>query len=568
MKRVSKNKFFIIITFCVVFVTSAIISGFNLFYTRNTSSKSFLVDNMVKHIRTISNEEHSVFNQEALEDVRNYIVQCLDSYGVDNEKVTHEIKYLYNREKEQVEECEIKNIYAEIPGNSGVNILLLAHYDSSPYKVKYGQVTNNSHGAFDDGYGISTLLEIARVYAKESSLINGIKFAFLDSEEVGLDGAYALFEHNRTWINDVNIVINVESRGNTGPVYLFETSKNNSKLIDFYQNAGFPFAFSIASEIYGIMPNSTDLSVFLDNGFNCMNLATLDGLKYYHTEQDNFSNIDKNSLASYCNTLLPLLEEYTQNNTYSKMNAFDSDHDAVFSTILPNVIINLHPTIVKILIVVCAIVVVLMCVLYKLSKKTKFSKILLSFLFDILTLGLVFGVGFGLIQLLCKIFALPFNFMFVVGVPLDKLFLIVFVLLTFGLVLIVRKIKTKSKIDNNAQILSVLIIFSILTIVSAFILFSASIIFVIPTLLFSICAGVNLINHQKIKTIMSFICIGIASVVVLNLFVLVVYSIFVSLSFGSLAVLLLLSSMPFLIIIPQIYNIQFSKKEQWVKGTF
>jgi hypothetical protein len=292
MKSINKSKVFVIISFCVVFLFAAIISGFNLFYTKNTSSKKFSVENMVKHVESISKEEHSVFCKEELDDVRNYIVEALNSYNVDNEMVSHGIKNLYNRETNSVEECEIKNIYAEIPGKSGVNVLLLAHFDSSPYKIKYGQVTNNSHGAFDDGYGISTLLEIARVYAQENDLVNGIKLAFLDAEEVSLDGAYSLYEQNREWLNDVNVVINVESRGNTGPVYLFETSKNNSKLIDFYQNAGFPFSFSVAADVYSMMPNDTDLSVFLDNGFNCMNLATLDGLKYYHTEQDNFSNID------------------------------------------------------------------------------------------------------------------------------------------------------------------------------------------------------------------------------------------------------------------------------------
>ena len=554
MKSINKSKVFIIISFCVVFLIAAIISGFNLFYTKNTSSKKFSVENMVKHVEIISKEEHSVFCKEELDDVRNYIVEALNSYNVDNEMVSHGIKNLYNRETNSVEECEIKNIYAEIPGKSGVNVLLLAHFDSSPYKIKYGQVTNNSHGAFDDGYGVSTLLEIARVYAQENDLVNGIKLAFLDAEEVSLDGAYSLYEQNREWLNDVNVVINVESRGNTGPVYLFETSKNNSKLIDFYQNAGFPFSFSVAADVYSMMPNDTDLSVFLDNGFNCMNLATLDGLKYYHTEQDNFSNIDKNSLKAYGDTLFPLLEEYTQNNKYSKMDAFNSDHDAMFSTILPNVMLNLHPTVVIVLIVACSVITVALCVINKLIKKVKLSKILLSILFDILTLGVAFGIGFGSILLLCNIFNLKFNFMFVVGVPADKLILIVFALITFVLTLIINKLKNKFNIDNSAKMMSSLILFLILTIVSSIVLFSASIIFVIPTLLFVICAIVDLIKHKKTKMIMSYIFNGIASIITLSFFVLVVYSIFVSLSLGSLGVLLLLAALPCLLITPYILN--------------
>ncbi len=562
MKRISKNCLFIILFFCGVFILTALVSGLSLFYSANTSSIDFSVDNMAKHVEIISKEEHSVFHKSNIEEVRNYIVDTLNSYGVNNTMINHTTEYIYNWEYQESYPCDIKNIYAEIPGNSGTNILLMAHYDSCPFKIKYGQITNNSHGAFDDGFGVATLLEIARIYAKETNLVNGIKLVFTDAEEVGMRGADAIFDYHRDWLNDVNLVINVEGRGNTGPVYLYETSKNNGKLINFYQKAGFPFAFSVAADVYGMMPNGTDLGVFIDNGFNSLNIATLDGLEYYHTEKDNFNNIDKNSLKAYGDTVLPLLEEYTLNDKYAKMDAFDCNYDSVFTTILPGVMINLHPTVAIVLLCIVGAMIVALLVVYLVKKYANFGKIMLSMLFDLLTVGVACGIGFALIMLLCAIFNLQFNFMYVVKVPCDKLILILLSALMFGLTLLVSKLKTKLKINKNDQIIAGLLFYLILSVVSSIVLFSSSIIFVIPTLLFTVCAFINLIRHTKTKNIMSGIFVGIASVLVVNLFVYYVYSIFVSLSFGSLGVLLILATLPFILTNPFILNLEFVKKEQ------
>ncbi|MBQ9791663.1 MAG: Zn-dependent exopeptidase M28 [Clostridia bacterium] len=562
MKKNSINKLFIVVSFCVVFVVSAIISGLNLFFTVNTASMEYSLENMVSHIEKLSSKKHSVFEQNNLEEMRQYIVDNLNSYGVANELVKHETTYLYNGAIDIVEECDIKNIYAEIPGSSGVNILLMAHFDSCPYKVKYGQVTKDSRGAFDDGYGVAALLEIARVYAGKTNLVNGIKFAFFDAEEVGMLGSEALFTHNRDWLNDVNIVINVEGRGNTGPVYMFETSKNNSKLIDFYKNAGFPFSFSMAADVYRMLPSNTDLSIFIENDFNSLNLATLDGLKYYHTQDDNFNNIDKNSLASYCNTLLPLMEEYTLSDAYSSMNAFDSDHDSVFFTILPNVLISYSPVVATILLIVSILLVVGTIVMYIIKKQVSIVKLIISFVIDILTIGLVFGLGMGAILLLCAMFGLEFNFMFVVRVPFDKVMLVVFLVVTFGITLLVSLLKSKLNITSSEKMLSILFINLVLLIACTIVVMGATFLFVIPILLLGVGALINLYNTSKIANIVYTVSTAVLAVVEMVLLALVVYSIFVAMSFGSLGMLLVLAVVPLLSINPYMLHLKFVEKEQ------
>jgi len=558
-----KKKYFIFTTIlivCVVALTT-LLSFLTINYSKNTSKKDFSLDNMLTHIETISEKEHSVFDQENLEEVRQYIVDTLDSYGVQNTMLDHFEITSINRETEEYESYRIKNIYAEIPGTSGTNILLIAHYDSSPYKVKYGEITNNSHGAFDDGYGISTLLEVARLYSNDNGLTNGIKFAFLDAEEIGLYGAHAVFSHNASWLEDVNIVINVESRGHTGPVYLFETSENNSKMIEFYKNAGFPFAFSASSEVYSMMPNNTDLTVFIDNGFNCLNLATLDDLEYYHNENDNFSNIDKDSVASYCNTILPLLEEYTSNSKYSSLDYFDSNSNSVFFTLFPNVLVSYNTTIGWIIIAISIVLVLCLLIVFKAKKRVKLSKILISLLFDILMLGIACGIGFGVVIALCKIFNVNYHFMFVPSIPFDTGILIILsgvVLIGF---LLLSKLKSKIKINKEEMSLGAMIFNSILCIVCSFVLFGGTFIFVLPLLLFSICLFMSLIKNEKVRIIITTLLTSISSIIVANLFVSVTYSVYVALSFGALGVLLAIVGLPLMTSVPLLLNTYNSNKE-------
>lgn len=558
-----KKKYFIFTTIlivCVIALTT-LLSFLTINYSKNTSKKDFSLDNMLAHIETISKKEHSVFDQENIEEVRQYIVNTLDSYGVSNTMVDHLEVSSYNGETEEYEHYRIKNIYAEIPGTSGTNILLLAHYDSSPYKVKYGEITNNSHGAFDDGYGISTLLEIARLYANDSGLANGIKFAFLDAEEVGLFGARAVFSHNASWLEDVNIVINVESRGHTGPVYLFETSENNSKMIEFYKNAGFPFAFSASSEVYSMMPNNTDLTPFIDNGFNCLNLATLDDLEYYHNENDNFSNIDKDSVASYCNTILPLLEEYTSDSKYSSLDYFDSNSNSVFFTLFPNVLVSYSTTVGWIIIAISIVFALCLLIVFKAKKRVKLYKILISLLLDILMLGIACGIGFGVVIALCKIFNVNYHFMFVPSIPFDTGILIILsgiLLLSF---LLSSKLKSKMKINKEEMSLGATILNAVLCIVCAFVLFGGTFIFVLPLLLFSITLFMSLIKNIKLRTIISTILTAMSSIIIANLFISVTYSVYVALSFGALGVLLVIVCLPLINSVPLMLNTYNTNEE-------
>jgi Zn-dependent M28 family amino/carboxypeptidase len=107
----------------------------------------------------------------ALEKTREYLVKELKSYGL---KVTlDEFAPVTPQGK-----IKMKNVIAELPGESPNVIAIASHYDTKPYK-EFTFV-----GANDGGSSTGALLEIARVMASENAKHKfTYQFVFLDGEE-------------------------------------------------------------------------------------------------------------------------------------------------------------------------------------------------------------------------------------------------------------------------------------------------------------------------------------------------------------------------------------------------
>ncbi len=533
-----------------IFLLSILIAVLNITYTTNTSEKDYSLDNIVSHVAAISRKEHSIYQQENLSEVRNYVSSTLYGYGIENETITHRKRYAFNDKIGEPVPFSPKNLYAQIDGTSGTNILLVCHYDACGYKIKYGEASEGSHGAIDDGYGVAVVLELARIYSKESGLKNGIKLAFLDAEEEGCLGSAALVEEYESWLDDVNIVINVEARGETGPVYLFQTSDNNRKVIEFYKNAGFPYTFSMAAEIYDVMPNDTDLSAFLEHGYAGLNVATLDSLKNYHNAGDAFKNIDPDTLAKYCDTLLPLLDEYTENGKYSDMHYFESKDDCLFFTLLPGALVSYSKITGWVFFgIVLALIAALTVVLIK-FKKINIIKALISLALDIGLLVILCGIGFIVALISCAICGANYHFMFVIAVSADAGLLITFCIIAIAAAVVLTLIKRKLGISFTEMTVGALVFNAILAIVCAAILFGGSFIFVIPALLMAICAFFTLIKNEKVKSCLTGAVTGVCMLFAFSFYVSLIYSVYVSLTFGALGVLIMCAAIPFLLCTP------------------
>lgn len=180
----------------------------------------------------------------------------------------------------------VENIIALHRGTgSGKAVLVSAHYDSVP----------GGPGVSDDGAGIAVVLELARAFSGKPTG-NDIVFLITDGEETGLRGARA-FAEQHPLMGRIGVVVNFEARGASGPAMMFETGPGNAGLLDVYaRSVARPSANSVSYEVYRLLPNDTDFTVYRKRGLTGFNFAFTNSASLYHSARDDLQNIDPRSL--------------------------------------------------------------------------------------------------------------------------------------------------------------------------------------------------------------------------------------------------------------------------------
>jgi len=181
------------------------------------------------------------------------------------------------------------NIIATLRGSAGDKdtVMLAAHYDSVPA----------GPGASDDGAGVATLLEIARILAARPPPPHPIVLLFTDGEEAGLLGAL-LFVQQHPLAKQVKAAVNLEARGTSGPSLMFETGTANTWLMRLYGSAvARPFTNSLYYLVYKRLPNDTDFSVF-KAAYQGFNFAFIGDVGRYHTPLDSVANASASSIQT------------------------------------------------------------------------------------------------------------------------------------------------------------------------------------------------------------------------------------------------------------------------------
>ena len=183
----------------------------------------------------------------------------------------------------------IENIIAVHKGTGGGKaVLATGHYDSVPA----------GPGVSDDGAGAVTVIELAR-YFSDKQTKNDIIFLITDGEETGLRGAIAFAQHHPLMAH-VGVVVNVEARGASGPSMMFETGVGNAKLMAlFASTVARPSANSVTYEVYRLLPNDTDFSVYRKLGLTGFNFAYSNSASLYHSGRDNLAYISRQSLQHH-----------------------------------------------------------------------------------------------------------------------------------------------------------------------------------------------------------------------------------------------------------------------------
>jgi len=176
-------------------------------------------------------------------------------------------------------------------------VLLAAHYDSVPA----------GPGASDDGAGVATVLEIARILAARPPPRHPIVVLLSDGEEAGLLGA-SLFVHEHPLAKQVRAAVNLEARGTSGPSFMFETGAANTWLMGLYASAiARPVTNSLYYVVYKQLPNDTDFTVFKSAAMQGFNFAFIGNVGRYHTPLDTVANADAGSIQQQGDSALALL---------------------------------------------------------------------------------------------------------------------------------------------------------------------------------------------------------------------------------------------------------------------
>ncbi len=387
------RKFPSLLTFLLI-----LLSLFYTFYSskshrisdHDTPKQEFSTLRALEHVKNISEKPHYL-GSSAHQEVQAYIIDELQKLGL-----KPEIQEGYSIGKSG--NCSFpQNIIARIKGSgTGKSLVLMSHYDSSQH---------SSYGASDAGSGVATILEGVRAYlATNKTPKNDVIICITDGEELGLNGA-DLFVKKHPWAKNVGLALNFEARGSGGDSYmLVETNGKNGKMIEEFSKAGvqYPVTNSLAYSIYKMLPNDTDLTVLREQGdIEGFNFAFIDDHFDYHTANDTWQNLDKNTLQHQGNYIMPLLSYFSK----VDINNLKSDRDYIyFNTPIVSLIKYPFGWIYALLII--SIILFIGAILYgKFAYRIDFKEVFKGFGVFLLAMCLAGILTFGLWELLKIIYA-------------------------------------------------------------------------------------------------------------------------------------------------------------------
>jgi hypothetical protein len=237
------------------------------------------------HIKVMAKEPHPM-GSPANAAVRDYLVRELGALGLSPQ--VQQATAAFYAIPGLVQAGRPENVMARLPGarTGGKAFVLAAHYDSVP----------TGPGATDNGAAVATVLETVRALKAGPALRNDVIVLFTDGEERGLLGARA-FVDEHPWARDVGVVLNLDTRGNTGPALMLETNDAGGWVVNqFAKAAPYPMTTSDSVAFFKRSGGNSDLTVYLDAGWAGLQVSSTAGISHYHGALDNLAAVDERSL--------------------------------------------------------------------------------------------------------------------------------------------------------------------------------------------------------------------------------------------------------------------------------
>ena len=285
---------------------------------------TFSAERAMASINRLADEPHSVLRREAHDRARDDVIGMFADLGYTadvhsdpmfdfSEPVDKETFDMLSAEQQAaVKDAPADTIVVDVPGKSERTMALMAHYDSATVEAdENGQqsiTAGTSHGAGDDGYGVAAIVEALRaIKAEGRQPENSLKIVITDGEEIGLVGARNEMRYHRADYDNVDLFLNLEARGMSGPAFMFETSPNNSAVTGYFlSHVKQPVTGSLFPSLYALMPNSTDMAKVIPEGFTVLNIAAVGEAEHYHHSTDAPRYVDHSTLQHYGDQVLDL----------------------------------------------------------------------------------------------------------------------------------------------------------------------------------------------------------------------------------------------------------------------
>lgn len=361
---------------------------------------------------------------------------------------------------------EVENIVATMGPAGTKAILLTAHYDS----------VGAGPGAADDGMGVATLLETARLLRGEP-LRHPLTILVTDGEEAGLLGAYAFAASPA--MKTIGAVINIEARGTRGHSIMFETGRGDAKMVRAMRRSlERPSTGSLFVAIYKQLPNDTDFSVYKRLGLPGVNFANIDGVTRYHTRRDDLENFSVRTLQHHGDGVVSMIRALQTEN----LEALPAEGDATFFDLFGRTIV-MWPERANIFAAITILALTLLLSLWSVkSRRVGVLRIFAGLLIPLLAAALAAALGWGVLYLLRQMGVAP-------GVWLadPRAAITAFWLVSSLAVLLVARIPMTSA--THPLSLGSAVLFSVLSIALAVALPGATYVALLPALLFLI-AGI------------------------------------------------------------------------------
>ena len=284
----------------------------------------FSAERAMISINRLADEPHSVLRREAHDRARDDVIGMFTDLGYTptvhsdpmfdlsdpaDKRIFDDLSAV---QQATLKDAPTDTIVVDVPGKSERTMALMAHYDSATVEADengHQQITDGtSLGAADDGYGVAAIVETLRALKAEGRQPeNSLKIVITDAEEIGLVGARNEMRHHRADYENVDLVLNLEARGTSGPALMFETSPNNSAVAGYFlSHVEQPATGSLLPSLYARMPNTTDMAALIPEGFTVLNIAAIGEADHYHHATDAPRYVDHSTLQHYGDQVLGL----------------------------------------------------------------------------------------------------------------------------------------------------------------------------------------------------------------------------------------------------------------------